>query len=128
MRADVCLVTDKTTKQRSEVFSYRGLARWVVQNVWPRALLGGLILLVFVPDWRAFAAFGGLLMFTIAQDAYRYSRCWEKHNELERTYPLDYPPILEDKVREHGFETLIDRHWADLRVALKNKLGRKRMP
>lgn len=121
-------MTNAATEQLGEVFSYRGIARRVFQNAWPKALLAGLILLIFLRDWRALAVFSVLLAFTIAQDAYRYSRCWEKHEELKRAYPMDYPPLLEEKLREHGAAALIDRHWADLRVGLMKRLGLERMP
>lgn len=116
------------TEQLRELFSFRGVAQRVFQNAWPKALLMGLILLIFLREWWWLAVFSVLLAFTIAQDADRYSRCWEKHEELKRTYPMDYPPLLEEKLREHGAEALIDRHWADLRVALMKKLGLERMP
>lgn len=121
-------VINRTTEQTTELFSYRGMARRVFQNAWPKALLGGLILLIFLRDWRALAVFSVLLAFTIAQDAYRYGRCWEKHEELKRAYPIDYPPLLEEKLRERGAAALIDLHWAELRVALMKRLGLERMP
>jgi hypothetical protein len=104
------------------------LWRCLFVRAWLKATFAGLITLFFLRDVWTIAIVGAIFVLSLLQDIHAYAMCWEKHRELAAKFGADYQAVLTEKLAQSGFEQLLSGYWAEVRVALKQRLSLEKLP
>ncbi|WP_156767530.1 hypothetical protein [Candidatus Viadribacter manganicus] len=97
-------------------------------RAWLKATFAGLIFLFFLRDLWTIGIVGAIFVLSLFQDIHAYTMCWEKHRELTAKFGADYRAVLSEKLAESGFEQLLSGYWAEVGVALKQRLNLEKLP